>query len=80
MQVRLEEEPPRVPCTDCDMQFKTEKEREKHMQSEHAHVPQFPCHLCGLTYLARPQLDNHVMVTYFSKFVQWKKITACNYF
>ena len=62
--MELEAEPPRVPCTDCDMQFMTEEEREKHMQSEHAQVRQFPCQLCGLTYMVQSQLDHHVQVRY----------------
>ena len=61
---------------DCDMQFKTEKEREKHMQSEHAHVPQFPCHLCGLTYLARSATGQPCYGNVIFKIRAMQKITA----
>ncbi len=61
----MEEIPAQVPCKDCDRQFITEAEREKHMQQEHSLVPLFPCHLCGLAYPDKAQVDVHVKVSRF---------------
>ncbi|XP_064608681.1 zinc finger protein 687a-like [Liolophura sinensis] len=54
-------------CCKCDKTFYTDEDLENHMLSEHAMGPQFPCHLCGLTYDTRNNLQQHIQVIHEGK-------------
>ena len=51
---------PEHSCSVCDENFAEHSELTCHLRVKHGIIPQWPCHLCGLTYETEADLKGHI--------------------
>ena len=64
-------------CSVCDENFAERSELTRHLRAKHGIIPQWPCHLCGLTYESECDLKGHIVEVHEGKKAAAPPVFTC---